>query len=167
MFLIIIRTLICLFLKKFNGIKVTRWSPLNSVDSTFNGYILTYLKYPLFYNDFWILVLIFSQLNHGESENHSFENLWCIVRTPGQKNPKKRSKFQIHYILNFQVFLNRIDHEEYDNRDPEKSRIYPWGSRTRGYFKKVKLSKSLFFDFLLGFRAPRSYLFRDFGSMIH
>ena len=36
--------------------------PLNSVDSTLNGHIVTCLEYLLFYNDFQIPILVLSQL---------------------------------------------------------------------------------------------------------
>ena len=91
---------------------------MNSVDSTFNDHILTYFDNPLYNNDFWIVLLGLSQIDHGESKKHGFETLGCNIRAPEPKNLRKGQNFKVIFSW-FPNKYNLIDHEESENRGPE------------------------------------------------
>ena len=91
---------------------------MNSVDSTFNGHILTYFDNPFYYNDFSIVLRGYGQLDHGESKKHGFETPGCNLRALGPKNHENGQNFKVIF-RDFLLSLNQIDHEESENRGPE------------------------------------------------
>ena len=75
-------------LRGVESVEKIQRDPLNSVDSTFNGHILTYLGYHLFYNDFLVPILSYGQLDHIQFKNRGFVTLGSFLRDPGPKNLK-------------------------------------------------------------------------------
>ena len=72
--------------------KVCKWKlnhncPLLNPLKKINGHILTYLGCPLFYNDFWISILGYGQLDHIKSEKSWSRD--CKDVFLGLQDPKK------------------------------------------------------------------------------